>query len=109
MKKGSEIDFGIPLKNPIPDTIVNSGKVLQLKLITQVPATGKEKPIARTNKILAVPGSKRIFINDLNGVLYELKKGEVQSVLEITDHYENFINKRVRGRVWEVLLFIQCI
>lgn len=86
-------DFGTPLQNPIPDTILNSGKTLQLKLITQVPATAKEKPIARINKILSVPGSQRIFINDLNGVLYELKKERVEPVIEISDHYENFINK----------------
>jgi len=86
-------DFGTPLQNPIPDTILNSGKTLQLKLITQVPATAKEKPIARINKILSVPGSQRIFINDLNGVLYELKKERIEPVIEISNHYENFISK----------------
>ena len=93
LKQKSLKEFGTALQNPIPDTIGNSGKTLELKLITQVPATALEKPVARINKILNIPGSQRIFINDLNGVLYELKNDEVVPVLVIKDHYKNFINK----------------
>lgn len=86
-------NLGTPVHNPILDSIVNSGKTLQLNFLTEVPATQQEKPVARINKILSIPGSQRIFVNDLNGVLYELKNDRVEPVLEISDHYENFINK----------------
>ena len=83
--------FGVPIKDPIPETIAHSGKTLQLELVVQVPATNQIKPFARINKILSIPNSERNFIHDLNGVLYELIENEVLPVLEIKKYFEKFI------------------
>ncbi len=86
-------DFGDHLQNPIEDTIPDSRRTLQLKFVLQAPATSKKKPFARINKILSIHGSQRNFIQDLNGILYEFKGGNLEPFLKIEDHFKDFMKK----------------
>ncbi len=90
--KSVKNNYGTPLKNPIKDSIAKNGKTLVLKYIMQVPATSKNKPVARINKMHSTPDGKNTFINDLNGILYHINGNTVSTVLKIEDYFKNFIS-----------------
>ncbi|WP_170110220.1 PQQ-dependent sugar dehydrogenase [Flavilitoribacter nigricans] len=86
-------DLGPPLEDPIPDTVPMSDLVLQLRQVALAPPTAEKPPVARINKMIPLPDGSRQFISDLNGILYEMKGGELQPFLKIADHFEHFINQ----------------
>lgn len=84
--------IGQPITDPIPDTVPLSDLVLELKQVAVAPPTSDKKPLARINKMVPiVPGSNRVFISDLNGVLYEMKKDKLTPFLRINDFFPHFI------------------
>jgi len=83
-----------PLENPIPDTIPPSGITLTLREILQAPATSDKSPVTRINKMYPLPGqSGRVFLQDLQGQLYEFKDNQLLTFMEIVDYRPHFINK----------------
>ena len=83
-----------PLKDPIPEAIEKNGSSLNLVYLAQAPTTSKNTPLARINKLVPLSNkSGRLFINDLNGMLYELKGNKLQLVLKMQDYFKNFISK----------------
>ena len=86
------------LADPIPEKIQQSLLTLVLEEVTTAPATREESPLARINKLLMVPSpspgsSERMFIHDLNGLLYEVNQGRWQVFLDIGDKKPDFITQ----------------
>lgn len=80
--------------NPIPRSIPKSGKVLQLTYHSTAPPTGSQAPLARINKMSVLKGKKeRMFIVDLEGVLYEIVDTVWRVALDMTLHSRNFITR----------------
>lgn len=89
----SSRDFGDPVEDPIIDTVPMSGLVLQLDQVAVAPPTAERSPLARINKMIPMPGSSgRLFVSDLNGVLYEMEKENLHPFLTISDYFDHFIN-----------------
>lgn len=83
-----------PIKDPIPERIKKNGSCLELDFFLQAPATAKNKPLARINKLMPLSiKSNRLFLSDLNGVLYEVKGDTLENVLKVQDYFQSFITK----------------
>lgn len=81
------------IKNPIKDTLHFSNLTANLEFVAQVPPSSEKPPLARINKLECTGSSKRIFINDLRGVLYELQQDTLLPYLSISDHSRDFIHE----------------
>ncbi len=90
------------LTDPIPAKIKRSDLALVLEPVAQAPATRPEPPVARINKMLMLPGEsspgeanqpERMFMHDLQGVLYEVKDGTFRPYLDLRERQPNFIDK----------------
>ncbi|MGB3848756.1 MAG: PQQ-dependent sugar dehydrogenase [Tunicatimonas sp.] len=86
------------LTDPIPAKIKHSGLALVLESVAQAPATRPEPPVARINKMdrLVDPSggtAERMFVHDLQGVLYEVKNNRFQTYLNLREQQPNFIDK----------------
>ncbi len=95
------------LTDPIPAKIKRSGLALVLEPVAQAPATRPEPPVARINKMLMLPGEsspgesspgeasqpERMFMHDLQGILYEVKDGTFRPYLDLRERQPNFIDK----------------
>ena len=81
------------LSDPIKNTVGDSGIVAELELILQAPATQKKARLARINKLDCEPGSGRLFINDLRGILYEIEDGNIRNYLSVREHKKQFIDQ----------------
>ncbi|ASV29325.1 PQQ-dependent sugar dehydrogenase [Maribacter cobaltidurans] len=82
------------ITDPIPEKITQSNLMLVLEELFQVPASADHHPKARINKLAALPSSKgeRLFIADLNGILYEVKGSQVNMYLDMAQQLPKFIN-----------------
>ncbi|WP_277482848.1 PQQ-dependent sugar dehydrogenase [Catalinimonas alkaloidigena] len=89
------IDTTKVLEDPIPEKIMESGLSLVIEEVGQAPATAQEPPLARINKLLTIKtdGQERMFIHDLNGVLYALEKDTFHPFLNIRKEKPDFISK----------------
>ncbi|MEZ4829892.1 MAG: PQQ-dependent sugar dehydrogenase [Bacteroidia bacterium] len=86
-------EWGEPLKDPIPQKIEQSDFTLVIKEFAQVPPTADEGQRARINKMAPLyDGSKRLFVHDLRGKLYELKDGKPQLFLDLAAKRPEFIH-----------------
>ena len=85
--------FGPALKNPIPESIIKAGLILELEEVaTAIPSAAKA-PLARINVMKVLPGKvERSFIEDLNGKLYELKAKQLNEVMDLSKLISEFIN-----------------
>ena len=67
-----ETDSG-SIANPVPKPIPSAGGVIRLTHHSTAPPTGSQAPLARINKMAVLKGKKeRMFIVDLEGILYEI-------------------------------------
>lgn len=80
------------LENPIKEGITMSDLVINMKLVTQMPPTGKEKPITRITKYYSRPDTKEFFVLDLRGKLFRLTNGKPEVYFDIAQHMPKFIN-----------------
>lgn len=81
------------LENPIPEPIKKSGIVLNLKKITQFPATNNAQPITRLNKMVVHPITKESLVADLQGIIYRLNaENKPEIYFDIRPLFKNFIN-----------------
>jgi glucose/arabinose dehydrogenase/mono/diheme cytochrome c family protein len=83
----------LALSNPIEKPIENSGIVVDMEFFTQIPFSSDEMPRTRIVKMDHIPGSRRLFVADLRGQLYEIINQEPQLVLDLNDLYSEFIHK----------------
>jgi glucose/arabinose dehydrogenase len=85
---------GRELTDPIPPRIESSGIVVPLDLVTQVPASSKDKPpLTRITKLSYIPDTPRTFIVDLRGNLYEIKNEKSILYFDIAKSKPRFINQ----------------
>ncbi|MFN4147243.1 MAG: PQQ-dependent sugar dehydrogenase [Runella sp.] len=81
------------LKNPIPAPITSLGGQLRLAYHSTAPATGTKAPLARINKMQTLKGQKeRMFVVDLQGILYEIIDKEWRVAFDIRKHRPHFIS-----------------
>jgi mono/diheme cytochrome c family protein len=86
-------NLGAALEDPIPEKIPKSGLTLSLEPVIQAPASAEKAPLARINKMLAVPGKKdRLFIQDLRGKLYELEEKKLAVFMDLNEERPGFIH-----------------
>lgn len=78
--------------NPIPQGIEMSDLVVDMKLVTQMPATSEQKPLTRITKFFSRPDTKEFFVLDLRGKLFRLTNGKAEVYMDIAEHMPKFIN-----------------
>jgi len=89
------VDSGKGLSDPIPEKINVSSLVVNLKQVTQFPATSDtaNMPLTRITKLDYQPGTGSLFVNDLRGNLYKLKNGQPELYIDITKLRPKFIHQ----------------
>ncbi|WP_425636550.1 PQQ-dependent sugar dehydrogenase [Algoriphagus yeomjeoni] len=75
----------VGLKDPIPDSIPDSGIRLEIEYFAQLPASDSKAPLAKMTKMETEPNSGRLFINDQRVGLYELIEGKPNLYLPATE------------------------
>ncbi len=81
------------IKNPIPDTIKNSGLVVDIDSITQIPASSNQLPLTRITKLDYETKTGELYILDLRGKLYKLVNGQPKVYMDIAKLKTKFINQ----------------
>lgn len=81
------------LANPIPEPIALSNLVVDLKPVTQFPASNDSAPKARITKLGFQPNSPDLFVVDLRGKLYRLKNGKPKVYMDMAKLKPKFINQ----------------
>jgi len=88
--------LGTAIDNPIPERIGLSNLVVRLKLVTRLPpsADSGKHPAARITKLDYEPGTGDLFVLDLRGKLYKLRKDKQPLVwLDLAKEKPAFINE----------------
>lgn len=81
------------LKDPIPSSIPLTGGQLHLQYQSTAPATGTKAPLARINKMQSLKGKhERLFVVDLEGILYEIKDKEWKVAMNIRKLRPHFVS-----------------
>lgn len=83
----------VGLKDPIPDSIPDSGIRLEIEYFTKLPASDTKAPMAKMTKMEAEPNSGRLFVNDQRVGLYELVDGQPNLYLPITELKPDLVSK----------------
>lgn len=90
---GIALNLGPALKDPIPAKIPKSGLTLDLEEVTVAPATADKVPLARINQMRVLSGKReRVFLDDLRGLLYEMKGKDLSVVMDIGKEIPAFIS-----------------
>jgi len=81
----------LPFRNPIPESVVRGDLTLHLEEWLTFPATRDGKQKTRINAMKpSVDGSDRLWVNDLEGLLYFVKNEEIHSYLDVRDFLPEF-------------------
>lgn len=80
------------LENPIPGGIPMSDLIVNMELVTQMPATSEQKPLTRITKYYSHPDTKDFFVLDLRGKLYRLRNKQADVYMDMASLIPNFIN-----------------
>lgn len=82
------------IANPITEKIKYTGLVVNLEHITDFPATSRDaSPATRITKLSFQPGTSSLFVNDLRGKLYKLKKDKPTVYLDMAKLKPKFIDE----------------
>jgi glucose/arabinose dehydrogenase len=86
------------IANPIPEEIEQADFTLILKDLVQLPSTSPTAPRARIN-MLREPddGSGRLFVNDLQGLMYSIEDDSWSLYLNLRGQFPDFINGPGKG------------
>ncbi|HRI22455.1 MAG TPA: PQQ-dependent sugar dehydrogenase [Panacibacter sp.] len=86
---------GNALQNPIPEPIKVSNLVVNLRLLTQFPASGDsgKMPLTRITKIGLKPNDANLFVLDLRGKLYKLQNNKPTVYMDMAKLKPKFINQ----------------
>lgn len=80
------------LTDPIPDSIPLSDHVVDLQLVTQIPASGDAPLMTRITKMDCAANTGRTFMLDLRGKLYEMSSGKNTLYLDIATYFPKYID-----------------
>ncbi len=84
----------IAIANPIVEKIKLSGLVVDLEHIADFPSSnGGATPMTRITKLSFQPGTFNLFVNDLQGKLYKLKKNKPMVYLDMAKLKPKFIDE----------------
>jgi glucose/arabinose dehydrogenase/mono/diheme cytochrome c family protein len=94
-EQASPAEESIALSDPIPDSIMNSNLVINLRLIAQFPPSGDigKLPLTRITKLGYQPGSNVPFVLDLRGKLYRLENDQPAVYMDMATLKPNFIDE----------------
>lgn len=90
--KAEEID-SLALSNPIPDSILFSDLVMNLKPWVKIPSSSDEMPRTRIIKIEFTKNNKQAFVLDQRGKLYVVQNEKPEVYLDMSAMRSHFINK----------------
>ena len=79
--------------NPIPDKIPLSDLIVELELISTVPASSEKKPLTRIAKMDYHPVSKEMYMMDLRGKMYLMEGDQYKLYLDMAKEMPEFINE----------------
>ncbi|MEO6721274.1 MAG: PQQ-dependent sugar dehydrogenase, partial [Ferruginibacter sp.] len=85
------------IKNPIPDSIATSDLLVDLQLITQIPASSDQAPISRICKLDYQPNTGDLYVLDLRGKLYKLQDGQSKLYMDMAALKPAFIHQPGMG------------
>lgn len=92
-KKEETTAYGTPVNNPVPAKIAKGGLTLKLQLLAIAPPSAEKIPLARINQTVILKSKKeRVFIQDLRGALYEIRKNKLIEVMHIGKLKPSFIH-----------------
>jgi len=81
------------LVDPIPEKIQMSDLIINLELVTTIPASADKAPKARITKMGYIPETERLFVVDLRGKLYELVNNQPNVYFDMAEETPGFINQ----------------
>lgn len=92
--EASTAHLGEALPDPLPVKIPRSGLKLTLQQVMKAPATAEKAPLARINKMRVLPDGKkeRHFIQELRGVIYEIRGNQLKVFMDIQKERPGFIH-----------------
>ena len=84
---------GDTTSNLIPEKIQDSGIRLEVEFFAQLPASDEVSPLAKMTKMEAIPGTKRLMINDQRIGLYELIDQKPVLYLSLKDQRPDMVSQ----------------
>ncbi len=87
--------YGKQISNPIPDTISLSNMVVDLNLVTQIPASSEsgKLPLTRITKLDFERHTGSTFVLDLRGKLYKMKNNKPIVYMDMAKLKPNFVHE----------------
>ncbi|GAC1421773.1 MAG: hypothetical protein NVS9B7_14480 [Flavisolibacter sp.] len=82
-----------PLNKSIVPPVLPSSLSVEIKLVTQIPASNNKSPLARIVKMDYIANTDKLFINDLRGKLYQLHPLGVSVYLDLKKSKPRFIDQ----------------
>jgi len=79
--------------NPIPEKIPMSDLVVNLELISTIPASAEKKPVTRIAKMDYHPVTKDMYMLDLRGKMYLMEGQNTKLYLDMAKEMPEFINE----------------
>jgi mono/diheme cytochrome c family protein len=79
--------------NPIPEKIPMSDLVVDLELVSTIPASAEKKPVTRIAKMDYHPVTKDLYIMDLRGKMYLMDGAATELYLDMEKEMPDFINQ----------------
>jgi len=89
----SEAGGAAEIANPIPEGIEPSDLVVDVDLVTQIPASSAKGMKTRITKLDYIPKSDRLFVVDIRGKLYELQHNQPRVYMDMAELKPDFIDK----------------
>lgn len=81
------------LTDPLPQPIDSSNLLVDVALVTQIPASANEGFKTRITKLDFIPGSERLFMVDIRGKLYEIRNSKPVVYMDMARLMPKFIDK----------------
>ena len=93
--EGDKMATGGPpeLMNPIPGGIQTSDLVVGVDLVTEIPASADQGIKTRITKLDYIPRSRRLFMVDIRGKLYELANNKPRIYMDMVQLKPAFIDQ----------------
>jgi mono/diheme cytochrome c family protein len=86
-------DDPLAIKNPVPEKIMASQIIVDLKLVAQIPASSDKQPLTRISKMDWVGPLKAWFVLDQRGRLYKLSNQKPSIWLDMAKWKPDFVNE----------------
>ncbi|MGR3811173.1 PQQ-dependent sugar dehydrogenase [Jiulongibacter sp. NS-SX5] len=85
--------YGEPIKDPIPEKIQKTDKVLNIQHVYTIPPSSDKSPLTRIALMKTHPVSGETYISDLRGLIYRIKDHEPELFFDLRKEKPHFIDK----------------